>query len=161
MIEGKPKYMQLKHLHHKQNRWNSLTDIFQLTQGAAWVSVSLSVWTPDCYAHTCLSGRWQNKLPSSEMRACLGVCVCMYVCMCMCDLDILLIRSRRNTWPDSCRAKEQYWQSLPLCMCLQCCACCASECENLCLCVCVVGCVCVYVCSSHLLYKLELNCLPP
>lgn len=79
--------MQRRHLHHKQNRRNALTDIFQLTQGAA---VSQSVWTPDCYAHTCLSGRWQNKLPSSEMCVTLGVCVCMYVCVC--DLDTLLIR---------------------------------------------------------------------
>lgn len=79
MIEGKPKYMQLRHLHHKQNRRNSLTGIFQLTQVAACAPVPLSVWTPDCYANTCLRGRWQNKLPSSEicvrMQLCAGLCV--------------------------------------------------------------------------------------
>ena len=69
--------MHFRDVHHKQKEINSLTDIFQLTQVAVCVAVPLNVWTPDCYAHTGLSGRWQNKLPSSKMCGCLSACVCI------------------------------------------------------------------------------------
>lgn len=78
--------MQLRHLYHKQNRRNSLTGIFQLIQGAAWVSVSLSVWTPDCYAHTHVSvevGRTNChhlKFVRVWVFVCVRVCVTLTYC---------------------------------------------------------------------------------
>lgn len=105
-------YVQLRHLHHEGKYIQKIiaTHIFQFTQGAAWVSVSPGVWAPDCYAHTCLSRRWQNKLPSFEIWVCLG----MYVCVCA--LDTLLIPWRRKIWPDSCRAKEHDWHCMHICV---------------------------------------------
>lgn len=107
----------------RKNEKKTLTDtFFQLAQGA--VSAPPTVWTPpDCYACTHLRGKWQNKLLSFEIGACMPVCLCtciqVYLCVCVCvfDLDILLIHWRRRTWPDSRRAKEHDWRcSLHVCL---------------------------------------------